>query len=58
LTGWALAEARKTLDVEVAVMVGSSTSNRVAVAAGVRVELLEVGVSSTGADVEAGVAVG
>jgi hypothetical protein len=53
-----LADARKTLGVEVEVRVGSSTSSGVAVETGVRVNMLEVGVSSTGVGVDAGAAVG
>jgi hypothetical protein len=53
-----LADARKTLGVEVGVTVGSSNSAAVVVLTGVEIEVLEIGVSSTGVRVDAGVAVG
>jgi hypothetical protein len=57
LTGWSFGEARKTLEVGVSVTVGSSNSTKVSTGAGVRVERLDVGVSSTGVRVDAGVSV-
>jgi len=53
-----LADARKTLGVEVGARVGISILGRVSVATGVSEEVLEVGVSSMGVGVEAGAAVG
>jgi hypothetical protein len=53
-----LAEARKTLDVEVGAMVGSSNSTAVVAMTDVEIGVLEIGVSSTGVRVDAGVAVG
>jgi len=58
LTGWSFAEARKTLGVEVGVMGGSSTLSSVSVTIGVREEMPDVGVSSTGMGVDAFVSVG
>jgi hypothetical protein len=53
-----LADARKTLGVEVSVWVGSATLTRVSVMTGVETGLLDVGVSSTGAGVDVGTSVG
>jgi hypothetical protein len=52
-----LGEARKTLGVEVGVMVGKSELINVSKGTGVGVGLLDVGVSSSGVRVEAGVSV-
>jgi hypothetical protein len=46
LTGCSFGDARKTLGVEVGVMVGSSRLSRVVMGTGVGVEMLDVGVSS------------
>jgi hypothetical protein len=58
LTGWSFAEARKTLGVEVGVLIRSSTLSSVSVMTGVEIELLDVGVSSTGVGVDVGTPVG
>jgi hypothetical protein len=57
LTGWSLGEARKTRGVEVGVMVGKSKLTNVSKGTGVGAGLLDVGVSSIGVGVEAGISV-